>query len=448
LQENSVTAARPVTSLALAALVGLLVALASDPPPASGSSPRPNGGPGGAWSLLFSDEFTGSSLDLSAWWPNWFGATPDEITEQPNPVYSDACASPAMVNVTGGELRMRVLRRRCAGHRYTGAAITSNPAAGGNFEFTYGYIEFRAILPAEDGIWTALWTNGQSWPADGEIDVMESGLPWASRQGWYYHDADGVTGGYVTIPSASARWHTYAAFWEPGRIRWYYDGNLVGTQATGVIAVPHYIVLTAADWRHANPYGPAVTRVDYVRVWERNPNPPPPARKASVSASGSTLTVNAGPTRDNIVITRPSASTLRVTNRASGAYTGSRIDAGPGCTGGGSGIANCSAAGIALIKVSAGDRADRVQNSTPLKSALHGGGGNDALIGGSARDTLIGGPGANAFQGKGGGDLVRARNFSSDTEIDCGDGNDKAELDRPPKDPDSAIKDCESQARP
>lgn len=367
--------------------MALVVALGGDPSAASASSPVPSGGPGGAWSLSFQDEFSGSSLDPSTWQPNWFGSSDTEITG-PASTSSDSCADPAMATVSGGELRLRVVRRRCLGYRYAGAAVSSNPAAGGNFQFTYGYIEFRAILPAEDGIWSALWTNGQNWPADGEIDVMESGLPSASTQGWYYHSSSGVSGDGVAIPGASTRWHTYAAYWEPGRIRWYDDGDLVGTQTSGVIDVPHYLALTATDWRPSNPSGPATTRVDYVRVWQPDTGP---VTAASARISDQTLVVDAAPgVKDNLQVTRPSNSTLQVTDAPSGSYTGSGVDAAAGCTPSGDHAVECSASDVKRIRVSAGDQVDQVRNLTGIPSTLYGQGAKDTLIGGWDDDTLVG----------------------------------------------------------
>ena len=69
------------------------------------------------------------------------------------------------------------------------------------------------------------------------------------------------------------RWHTYAADWEPGLVRWYYDGDLISTLATGAIGVPHYLVMMASDWEPSDPSGPATTRIDYVRVWQHDPVP-------------------------------------------------------------------------------------------------------------------------------------------------------------------------------
>ena len=216
------------------------------------------------------------------------------------------------------------------------------------------------MLPAEDRAWSALWVNGQSWPDDGEIDVLESGLPSASAQKWHYHDSTvGLAGGRAAVPGASTGWHTYAALWEPGRVKWYYDGNLVSTVATGPIGSPHYVVMHTTDWgRSSKPTAPGTTRIDYVRVWKHEADP------ALVRVSGKTLLVNAASgVKDNLRISRPSGSNLQVTDHPSGSYTGSPVDVGAGCTQSDHYTANCHGE-ITRVRVVARDRADRVVNST------------------------------------------------------------------------------------
>ena len=49
----------------------------------------------------------------------------------------------------------------------------------GKFSFTYGTIEARIALPTGNGIWPAFWMLGEnidavSWPACGEIDIIEA----------------------------------------------------------------------------------------------------------------------------------------------------------------------------------------------------------------------------------------------------------------------------------
>ena len=195
----------------------------------------------------------------------------------------------------------------------------------------------------------------------------------------------------------------------------------------------------------------------YVRATDPADNPDPTAdsrtftvRTASVSVSGSALVVTAAPgAQDNLAITRPSASTLRVTDFPDGGYTGSGVHAGPGCTRSGDYTANCWAGAITpvlpALVTSAGQQADRVVNSSGLPSSLYGGAGNDLLIGGAAGDILNGGAGVDVLQGLDGNDLLKARDGTSDTRIDCGGGSDKADLDLLPLDPN--VQGCETKTR-
>jgi galactose oxidase-like protein/hemolysin type calcium-binding protein len=176
-------------------------------------------------------------------------------------------------------------------------------------------------------------------------------------------------------------------------------------------------------------------------------------KTAAVSVSGSTLVVTAAAgAKDNLAITRPSASTVRVTDLAGGAYTGSGVRTGAGCTRSGDYTADCNAAGITLIKANSGDQIDKVVNSTMVKSFLNGGAANDVLTGGSNNDTLTGAAGADVMEGMNGNDQLLARDLTSDTRINCDGGNargtaDKADLDVLPKDPNSVVIGCETKAR-
>jgi RTX calcium-binding nonapeptide repeat (4 copies)/NHL repeat len=175
-------------------------------------------------------------------------------------------------------------------------------------------------------------------------------------------------------------------------------------------------------------------------------------RTVSVGLSGTTLVVTAATgTKDNLAITRPSASVLRVTDLPSGAYTGSGVHTGSGCTRSGDNAANCSG-DIARIRVLSGDQADRVSNTTIVQSSLYGGDGDDTLSGGPSSDMLTGGAGADVMKGMNGNDQLFARDLTSDTTINCDGGAtpggaDKADLDLLPKDPNSAVTNCETKTR-
>jgi Ca2+-binding RTX toxin-like protein len=197
----------------------------------------------------------------------------------------------------------------------------------------------------------------------------------------------------------------------------------------------------------------------YVKAIDANGNESPvvsrsfTVRTAAVSVSGSTLVVTAATgAKDNLAITHPSALVLRVTDFPGGAYKGSGVHTGAGCTQSGDYTANCSAVGITRIQVSAGDQTDKVLNSTAIASSLNGGAANDLLTGGSANDTLTGGTGADVIKGMNGNDQLLARDLTSDTTINCDGGTtpgtaDTADLDLLPKDPDSVVTNCETKTR-
>ena len=139
---------------------------------------------------------------------------------------------------------------------------------------------------------------------------------------------------------------------------------------------------------------------------------------------GSTLVVKAATgAKDNLRVSRPSASDLRVTDLPGGPYTGSGVHAWGGCTRSGDDAAHCDAAGITVIQVSSGDQTDKVVNSTAIRSWLNGRAANDILIGGSNKDTLIGGAGADVMKGMNGNDQLRGRGLTDDTTINCDGGS-------------------------
>jgi len=88
--------------------------------------------------------------------------------------------------------------------------------------------------------WPAFWldTTG-SWPAGGEIDVME-GLNGTAQWHYHYLSASGVdsyVGGPVSGFSGCGT-HTYAVTWTTSAITFYYDGTDVAQVTPAEIGVP------------------------------------------------------------------------------------------------------------------------------------------------------------------------------------------------------------------
>jgi len=244
------------------------------PTATSASGPQPIGIPG-TWTLKFADEFNGTSLNTADWWPNWVNATsPTQITEPVNTT-EDAAYDPAQVTLSGGNLNLSLIASPITIGNKTypyrsGMINTEGNHALNNpmHQFTFGAFEARINLPASGtsiANWPAWWTDGQNWPVDGEMDIME-GL---SGQACYnFHSRHSPPGG---CPAGNyTGWHTYASNWQSGVVNYYYDGMLVGTQNSGITSAPMYLILNyATGGCCAGPIvAPATMQVDYVRVWQ------------------------------------------------------------------------------------------------------------------------------------------------------------------------------------
>ena len=234
------------------------------PSPSPSPSPSTSGpvGQTGNWNLTFSDEFNSTALDLTKWTPGWFG------TGITGPVDSSelACYDSAHVAEAGDgnlHLKLDATPNTCGGNslNYTGALISSN----GLFQYAYGYVEFRVYLPpvgsGQIANWPATWSDGQSWPADGENDTME-GL--GGPACYHFHSSAGGPGSCAS--SNDSGWHTFASYWQPGVATYFYDGVQVGQITTGITSAPQYLVLDYT-LNSTSASVPNEMLVDYVRVW-------------------------------------------------------------------------------------------------------------------------------------------------------------------------------------
>lgn len=240
---------------------------------ASGPTPV---GQSGSWNMIFDDEFSNTSIDSTKWTLNWFGTNNTSLTV---PVNSNStnCFDPAQSSEGNGILNLTAVSNPCTvggtTYPYRSGIISSN----GKFSYTYGFMEARIWLPGTNGTWPAFWADGQNWPMTGEIDALET---WSSGdQEFHYHYGNSTTnygpGGGSTVAGAFSGWHTFATDWEPGVVKWYYDGNLVWTLTNAnlvsgysITSSPLYLILFLQ--LYANPSTvPTTMKVDYVRVWQK-----------------------------------------------------------------------------------------------------------------------------------------------------------------------------------
>jgi len=176
------------------------------------------------YTLLWNDEFTDDVID------------PDTYTHElgdhgwGNEELQNYTASANNSFIEDGKL---VIEARQEGNEYTSARIVTRD----KFEFNFGRVDIRAKVPTSQGIWPALWMLGAnfgdvSWPACGEIDIMElvgfepntvHGTAHYGNEGMGYsiHDGRGKT-----LPNGeiySEAFHVFSIVWQKDRIEWYMD---------------------------------------------------------------------------------------------------------------------------------------------------------------------------------------------------------------------------------
>lgn len=185
-------------------------------------------------------------------------------------------------NIKTRDGRLIITARNDAG--YTSARIITQDKV----EVTFGRIDVRARLPKGQGIWPAIWMLGAnidqvSWPACGEIDIMELvGHQPAVVYGTAHYDNGGYqsSGGSVSLNQGdfSEKFHVFTLMWDRDRIEWYVDNKPYKTfNASGIgtwpFNQPFFFIMNVAiggNWP-GDPDGttpfPQSMEVDYIRVF-------------------------------------------------------------------------------------------------------------------------------------------------------------------------------------
>jgi len=180
----------------------------------------------------------------------------------------------------------RGVRRDYGGCAYSSARLISKDHA----TVRYGVVQARMRLPGGRGIWPAFWMLGQDfdevgWPRCGEIDIVENfgtdpALVHGAVHGPGYSGGAGISAARRAGSSLSDGFHVYSVAWEPGRIRWYLDGQRYAEVTPGdlggrpwVFDHDFFLLLnvavggTASQPPDASVAFPQRMLVDYVRVY-------------------------------------------------------------------------------------------------------------------------------------------------------------------------------------
>jgi beta-glucanase (GH16 family) len=204
--------------------------------------------------------------------------------------------------------------------QYTSARLNSK------FAFKYGRVDVRAKLPIAAGSWPAIWLLGKnineagsyfasnygttSWPACGEIDIMEHGIfptqPINYVQSTLHtpsSNGNSVNNGGIIAADLANSYHVYSMNWSPNRISFLLDNVIyytyepaVKNDSTWPFDKEQFLLLNVAMGGWAAPipsdFVSATMDIDYVRVYQNTTvdTQPPTNFTASVGAiTGSTV---------------------------------------------------------------------------------------------------------------------------------------------------------------
>lgn len=245
--------------------------------------------------LVWSDEFdTNGAINSTKWFHqtqlpaggSWFNGEEQHYTNRIENSF-----------VNNGELNIVAIKESFTDQgetkQYTSARLNSK------FAFTYGRVDVRAKLPFGEGTWPAIWTLGKnvnedggfwdsmfgavSWPACGEIDIMEHGLGALNHVSSALHtphsfgNTENVQSQLIT--DVANTFHKYSVNWSPDKIVFliddvgYYTYNpAVKNDDTWPFYQDQYLLLNVAMGGIAGTIDPSFSQsemvIDYVRVYQ------------------------------------------------------------------------------------------------------------------------------------------------------------------------------------
>jgi beta-glucanase (GH16 family) len=237
------------------------------------------------YSLVWQDEFDkGTELNGDDWthevknsgWVNH---------ELQNYVNHKTPEGNLVTEVKGGKLRITALKEN--GKVYSGRVYAKVKEG-----WKYGYIEASIKLPKGKGTWPAFWmmpVNFRSWPADGEIDIMEevgyhpNYVSSSLHANAHVHSNGTQVTHEMLCQGAEDEFHTYAILWTANNITTYVDGKVqlsYDNKGKGrddwPYEDPFYVIFNLAwggDWGGAQGVDesalPCTMEVDYIRVFQK-----------------------------------------------------------------------------------------------------------------------------------------------------------------------------------
>ncbi|NOQ25170.1 MAG: family 16 glycosylhydrolase [Bacteroidales bacterium] len=236
-------------------------------------------------SLVWSDEFNGSSIS-STYWDYDLGNGTGGWGNQELQYYTSRSEN---AKVQDGNLIITAKKESYSGFDYTSARLVTR----NKVSWKYGRIEVRANLPGGTGIWPAVWMlpevwnyGNESWPDNGEIDIMEyvgydPGVINASLHNHNNSGSNSITH-TINISDVEDNFHVYALEWSENKIEMFVDDTKYFTYnnpGTGWEAWPwdkefHLLINIAVGGAWGGAEGvddeifPQTMEIDYVKVYD------------------------------------------------------------------------------------------------------------------------------------------------------------------------------------
>ena len=287
--------------------------------------------------LVWSDEFnTNGPVNINNWFHqtqlpaggNWFNGEVQHYTNRIENSYVD-----------NGSLKIVAKKES-----YTNQSVTkqyTSARLNSKFAYLYGRVDIKAKIPKDAGTWPALWLLGKnvnedgayfdnlgygttSWPACGEIDILEYGIT-RSKPDNYIQSAMhtpssfGNTvdiGGVVVGDNIANNYHVYSMNWSPNQISFLVDGveywtynPAVKNANTWPFDKEQYFLLNIAMGGVAGPIDSSFSQtamdIDYIRVYQNTtPDTQAPtnftATVGTISGSSVELLLNATDDSGNV----------------------------------------------------------------------------------------------------------------------------------------------------
>jgi len=234
--------------------------------------------------LVWSDEFDGSSVSTS----NWTFETG-----------ASGWGNNELQNYTNGENaevkdgKLIITAKKVNNNQAVGSYTSTRMITKGKRQYKYGRMEIRAKLPSGRGIWPAIWMLGAnistvSWPACGEIDIMEYVGYQPNTVHATVHTTAGSgangNGSSKTLETAEEAFHVYGLIWTEKEMIFYTDSpeNVTHTYAplnknedNWPFDKPQFFIFNIAvggNWGGAQGIDdsifPQTMEIDYVRVFQ------------------------------------------------------------------------------------------------------------------------------------------------------------------------------------